>query len=330
MTTEPDVTVPPVLILAYRRPDLVTQVMRAVAEAQPKQVFLACDGPHRDRLEEVELVAETRATMEREISWDCEVHTRYLESNHGCRRGVEGAISWFFDHVNEGIILEDDCVPHVEFFSFCAELLGRYRDDERVMHISGDGAVRHPDTGPHTSYAFSSEALVWGWATWRRAWRRYDSELQLWRQIRLDPEGSRQAFGSRAAAEWWSRVLDRLLFEGRPDSWAYRWSFSVMANEGVCIVPAVNLVSNVGFRPDSTHTFNSMSPRANVGVGPILPLRHPATIDIKLSSDLAFQHQLRGFAPKSWRRTLKKNRKYVGRWLRRIRSWIRIRMYQSA
>ncbi len=321
--TDQDSAVPPVLVMAYRRPDLVTEVMRAVAQAKPARLFLACDGPHHDRPDEAKLVAETRVAMEREISWDCEVQTRYLKSNQGCRRGVEGAISWFFDHVEAGIILEDDCVPHPDFFSFCAELLNRYRDDERVMHVSGDGALPHPAVGPNASYVFSSEALVWGWATWRRAWRSYDSELQLWRRIRSDTESSRGVFGSRTATEWWSQVLDRLLFEGRPDSWAYRWSFSVMANDGLCVVPAVNLVSNVGFRPDSTHTFNSMSPRANVGVSPIYPLRHPEDVAINAQADFAFQQQLRGFGPKSARSILNNSKKFFGRRLRRLCSRIR-------
>ena len=328
--TDQDSEVPPVLVLAYRRPDLVTEVMRAVAQAKPAKLFLACDGPHHDRPDEVQLVAETRAAMEREIFWECEVQTRYLESNQGCRRGVEGALSWFFDHVEEGIILEDDCIPHPDFFGFCAELLDRYRDDGRIMHISGDGALRHPATAPNASYVFSSEALVWGWATWRRAWRRYDSELVLWTQMRSDPERSLQVFGNRRAKEWWSQVLDRLLLEGRPDSWAYRWSFSVMANEGLCIIPAVNLVSNVGFRSDSTHTFNTMSPRANVGVEPIGPLLHPVQAYIEARADRAFQQQLRGFAPNSPVLMFKKALKRVVRGLQALSRRVRDRMPQSA
>lgn len=319
MTSRSELPTPPVLVLAYRRPDLVAEVMRAIAQAKPRKLFLACDGPHPDRPGEVALVAATRSAMEAAITWDCEVHTRYSETNQGCRRGVEGAISWFFDHVDEGIILEDDCIPHADFFPYCAELLDRYREDPRVTHISGDAALPHPAAGSGASYVFSAEALVWGWATWRSAWERYDSDLHLWQQMRSDPAASRRMFGSRPAALWWSRVLDRLLLEGRPDSWAYRWSFSVMATRGVCIIPAVNLVSNVGFREDSTHTFSPGSVRAHGQVQPILPLRHPAGIIVDRRSDRLFQRQLRGFTRNSAFGTVRRVSAFLRRVVGRLR-----------
>jgi hypothetical protein len=288
---------PPVLVLAYRRPDLVAEVMRTVSAAAPERLFLACDGPHPDRPAEAALVEATRTAMENAITWDCQVYRRYSKTNQGCRRGVEGAISWFFAQVEEGIILEDDCIPHPDFFPYCAELLDRYRHDPRVMHISGDSALPHPSSRSGASYVFSHEALVWGWATWRKAWERYDADLRSWEQLRTDPLLVRQTFGSRPAAQWWSRTLDQLLFEGTPDSWAYRWSFSVRKNRGVCIVPGVNLVSNVGFREDSTHTFSPKSPRANVAASAVLPLRHPHDVRIDNRSDGEFQRRLRGFAP---------------------------------
>ena len=291
--------------------------MQTVAKAAPERLFLACDGPHPDRPAEAALVEATRTAMENAITWDCQVYKRYSETNQGCRRGVEGAISWFFSHVEEGVVLEDDCIPHPDFFTYCAELLERYRHDARVMHISGDSALPHPSSGPGASYVFSQETLVWGWATWRRAWERYDSDLRSWEQLRTDPIGVRQTFGSRPAARWWSRTLDRLLFEGLPDSWAYRWSFSVRANRGVGIVPAVNLVSNVGFREDSTHTFNPKSPRASVASGAVLPLRHPNEVRIDIRSDAVFERTLQGFAPN-----------YVVHLMRRLAKWGR-RMRRS-
>ncbi len=319
MTLNSELPTPPVLVIAYRRPDLVAEVMRAIAQAKPRKLFLACDGPHPERPAELALVAATRAAMEAAVTWDCEVHTRYSDTNQGCRRGVEGAISWFFDHVDEGIILEDDCVPHTDFFPYCAELLDRYRSNPRVMHISGDAALPHPATGSGASYVFSGEALVWGWATWRSAWERYDSDLRLWEQMRSNPEKLRQVFGSRPAALWWSRVLDRLLLEGRPDTWDYRWSFTVMAARGMCTIPAVNLVSNVGFREDSTHTFSPGSVRAYGQVQPILPLRHPAEVAVDRRSDGLFQRQLRGFARNPVAAASKRGRKIARRIVERLR-----------
>lgn len=187
------------------------------------------------------------------------------------------------------------------------------------MHISGDGALPHPAAGPGDSYVFSTEALVWGWATWRRAWQRYESDLRSWERLRSNPAAARRVFGSRPAAQWWSRVLDRLLLEGRPDSWAYRWSFTVMANRGLCTIPAVNLVSNVGFREDSTHTFNPGSTRAHGEVRPILPLRHPTDVSIDCRSDGLFQRQLRGFARNPAAGATRRVRKLWRRMVRRLR-----------
>lgn len=318
--SSPGLPTPPVLILAYRRPDLVSEVMAAVADARPSQLFLACDGPHPDRPGEGELVAATRQAMEGAITWECEVRTRYSPVHQGCRRGVESAISWFFRHVKEGIILEDDCIPHPDFFSYCAELLERYRHDARVMHVSGDGSIPHPGASPDASYVFSAEALVWGWATWRRAWERYDADLNHWSQMRTSLAERLAVFRRRPATRWWSEVLDSLFFDNKPDSWAYRWSFSVMLKRGLCIIPAVNLVSNVGFREDSTHTFSPTSRRANAPALGLLPLRHPEFIGVRHRADYRFQRQLRGFALNPVERLGRRTRKKGMRLIRRLLS----------
>jgi hypothetical protein len=318
MTQDQKCLTPPVLVLGYRRPDLVAEVMRTVAEAKPRQLFLACDGPHSERPEEAALVAATRAEMESAITWDCEVRLRYSDTNQGCRLGVQRAISWFFEEVDEGIILEDDCVPHPEFFPYCAQLLDRYRDDVRVMHISGDSSLLHPASGLSASYTFSKQPLVWGWATWRRSWKNYDAELRLWERIRSDSVEVRRIFGSRVAAAWWSKVLDGLLFEGKPDTWDYQWTFSVMAKQGLSIVPAVNLISNIGFREDATHTFNREASRANSATERVLPLRHPSSIHIDVRSDARFQRALHGYPPSQVARSAKRLRKSLRRGLRGI------------
>ena len=309
---------PPVLVIGYRRPDLIAEVMQAVSEARPRRLFLACDGPHPDRPGEVALVAATRAAMETAVTWDCEVRSRYADTNQGCRRGVQQAISWFFSEVEEGIILEDDCVPHRDFFPYCAELLDRYRDDDRVMHVSGDGALQHPGANSETSYVFSHQPLVWGWATWRRAWDHYDAELHQWAQLRTDAAAVRRTFGSRAAADWWSRVLDGLLHDGKPDTWDYQWTFSIMARQGIAIIPAVNLVTNTGFRDDATHTTNVKAPRANAVTESLLPLNHPASVRVDRRSDARFQQQLHGYRPSPAARSIRQLRKRYRRGLKWI------------
>jgi len=275
----------PVLLLTFNRPDITAKVMAAVAAAKPARLFVASDGPRPDHLEDKKLVAETRKVVEDAISWECEVHTLFHEENQGLKAGIVGAIDWFFDQVDEGIVLEDDCVPHPDFFSYCEELLERYRDDERVWAIQGDNSAKARISGA-ASYAFTPYALIWGWATWKRAWEHYDRDLELWQSIR----------GTRAVKKVWpdpverrirSVALDELLED--PDStWDYQWAFTVSYHRGLATVPRKNLVSNVGWgRPDATHTTGSGT-RQDAPTESILPLTHPSRVapDKKTSSDI--------------------------------------------
>lgn len=277
--------------------------MRAVAEVKPYQIFLACDGVHPDRPAEAVFVEETRRTMEDAISWPCVVERLYHETNQGCRRGVVSAIDWFFSHVEAGIILEDDCVPHPDFFPYCAELLSRYNDDSRVMHISGDGALSTLNRVTDESYAFTNEVLVWGWATWRRAWALYDRDLERWADLRTDKSRMRKVFGSREAATYWSRILDRQLFEGTPDTWDYQWTFTVREQHGLAIVPTKNLISNKGFRADATHTIAEGSPRSNVTSQSLGPIKHPSHLKVDKRLDWEIQSEVRNFRKRTHRGT---------------------------
>lgn len=317
----------PVLIVGYRRPDLVARVLARVAGAGPARLFLACDGPRIDRPGEIDLVMETRQAMDGGVTWECDVQRLYSASNQGCRAGVRAAIDWFFSHVEEGIILEDDCIPHPEFFPYCTELLERYRMNERVMHISGDGSVRYPGSSRSASYVFSREALVWGWATWRRAWRNYDAPLDRWAAIRSEPKMVSRVFPYRPAAQHWAPILNRLRDLGEPDTWDYQWSFSVLERSGLAIIPRTNLISNAGHRSDAMHTFRPDSPRANVRSESILPLVHPRRVAVRGRSDQRFQSALRGFG----------HGRLMPRWLLRLvgRAWaallriLRLRNRQS-
>jgi hypothetical protein len=181
----------------------------------------------------------------------------------------------------------------LEFFAFCTELLAQYRDCEQVMHISGDGSLRYPMGLSRLSYAFSSELLIWGWATWRRAWKNYDASLTRWAAIRSDPVLVARLFGSPSATAFWSSTLNRLLDAGEPDTWDYQWSFSVFERSGLAIVPGKNLITNVGHRPDATHTFDPTSARAGVESEPIFPLTHPRRIAVRRWADRRFQRQMR-------------------------------------
>lgn len=274
----------PILLLAFNRPDTTKRVLKAIAEQRPAQLFVACDGPREGIADDVTLVAEVKKVVSELVTWDCELHTLYPEKNQGLKRGVVGAINWFFDHVSEGIILEDDCLPHQDFFPYCDELLERYRGDKRIWAIQGDNSLRMRLQGD-ASYGFIPYALIWGWATWKRAWQHYDGDLDSWRRIR----------GTRAAKKLWpdrierkirSQMLDSLL-ENPEDTWDHQWAFTVNYHHGLTVFPRTNLVSNVGWgRPDATHTTGKGS-RQEAPTFPILPLVHPRTVivDRQATSD---------------------------------------------
>ncbi len=306
---------PPVLVIAYRRPDLVSEVMRAVAEAAPARLFLACDGPNPDRPEDVALVDETRRVMEAAIEWPCEVQRLYSATNQGCRTGVVRAIDWFFANVDAGIILEDDCVPHPDFFAFCADLLRRYAGHAEIMHISGDGGLAVPRERRPESYVLTNEVLVWGWASWRRAWSLYDRDLERWATVREKPREVDDLFGSRIASRYWTPILDRLLDHGEPDTWDYQWSFTVRERRGVAIVPTRNLITNVGYREDATHTTQPGGARSDVPLEPLGELVHPQVVSLDESVDWAIQCEMRGFSDveisSRWRRVMRRVRQFL-------------------
>ncbi len=262
----------PVLLLIYNRPELTRRVFDRLREAAPKQLFIAADGPRSDRPNEVALCAETRSIVN-EIDWPCEVHRLFREENLGCKSAVSNAITWFFEHVEEGIILEDDCVPHPTFFRFCNELLEYYRYDERIMVISGDN-FQHGRRRTQYSYYFSRYNHIWGWATWRRAWQYYDGEMKYWPDLR-NTSWLFDILGTQDAADYWYNIFDKA-YAGEIDSWGYPWTFSCWVQNGLTILPEVNLVSNIGFGDTATHTKNSDSTAANIPTFPIqFPLRHP-------------------------------------------------------
>jgi hypothetical protein len=283
----------PVLLISFRRPDETREVLDAVRKVRPRRIFVASDGPRREVKGEAESVRETRQVLDRGIDWDCTVERRYSSTNLGCRRGVSSAITWFFNQVEEGVILEDDCVPHPDFFDYCADLLARYRHDERVMCISGDNSVRLRFTGD-ASYGFIRHAPIWGWATWRRAWTNYEDNLDSWPSLRGDADRLTQIWPDRIERAWQVRLLDRLREFDEPDSWAYRWSYSIAVKNGVAAVPQVNLISNVGFGIDATHTRSLGHPRDSVPTAAILPLRHPLTVERDLLAERRFFDKVHG------------------------------------
>lgn len=270
----------PVLFLVFNRPDTTKQVFEAIGKARPKQLFVAGDGPVPGRLGEEERCRKVQQIASN-VDWDCDLRTQFRKENLGCRKAVSSAIDWFFDNVEEGIILEDDCLPSQSFFWFCQELLERYRHDQRVLHIGGTNPV--DDNLTSQTYYFSKYNRIWGWASWKRAWRYFDSQIKFWPELR-DKKTHYQWFKPREARIW-ERAWDRV-YANKVDAWGYQW-FLCRLMQGKAIVPCVNLVSNIGFNKDATHTFHSVSLLSNLPRGEItFPLIHPESLNEDAERDL--------------------------------------------
>lgn len=261
-----------VLFLIFNRPDTTKQVFDAIRKAKPPRLYVAADGLRAEKPGEVEKVEQVRR-IATQLDWECEVKTLFRDKNLGCKIAVSSAIDWFFENEEEGIILEDDCLPSQSFFWFCEELLERYRDDERIMMISGDN-FQFGKRRTHDSYYFSQYTHIWGWASWRRAWINYDVQIKLWPEIK----GGRWLFdisGNKKSAQYWTHIFDNI-YNGKIDTWDYQMNFTCWSQNMLVILPNINLISNIGFDGDATHTTNRDNTYSEMPVYNLLfPLKHP-------------------------------------------------------
>lgn len=267
--------------------------MATIRRARPQRLYIAADGPRPGREDDVGACQAAREVA-LSVDWPCETYTLFRADNLGCRQGVSTAIDWFFEHEAEGIILEDDVVPAPSFFPFCAELLEKYRDDSRISMIGGTNlqkGVRHGNA----SYYFSRIHHIWGWATWRRAWGKYDRDMRLWEQFKQEDGFGKLAAGSAFKASY-SQVFDAVASR-QIDTWDYQWFFSGLAQNMVSIIPQVNMVSNVGFGVDATHTLGGPSWLSNMQANDIIfPLVHPKIMLPNADADfITIRNQKRSF-----------------------------------
>jgi len=240
-----------VLFLVFNRPEPTAEVFEAIRKAKPPRLYIAADGPRKDHEGEAEKVAAVRELVSR-VDWPCEVTTLFRDENMGCRKAVSSAITWFFEHEEQGIILEDDCLPAQSFFLFCQEMLNRYRDDNRIWQISGTTFFSEDVTSGNADYFFSRYGPIWGWASWRRAWKFYDVDLELWPEMRK-PEFMEMVYSNpfeRAA----KLSLGERLYRNSYDTWDFQWGFAKAFNNALTVLPRRNQIVNIGFGPDATHT----------------------------------------------------------------------------
>ncbi len=278
-----------ILLLVFNRPQHTRRVLERLRAMQVPVLYVSADGPRPHVPTDVERCAAVRAIIRDEIDWPCQVHTQFLPENLGCRQAVQAGIDWFFRHVEEGIILEDDCLPDPTFFPFCTQLLERYRNDEQIMHISGSNPAPQVCEGLPSSYVFSGFSFIWGWATWRRAWQWYDPTFPDLEQQWNNSDSHLSRFLPNQAARRY--LLDKFerVRDGTLDTWDYAWFYSIVRLGGLTIVPRVNLVRNIGFDAEGTHTSAAHGRRLDrVATCMTFPLIPPAHRDPDPKLELAF------------------------------------------
>lgn len=279
----------PVAFLVFNRPELTARVFERIRQAKPSTLLLIADGPRPNKPDDIEKCQKVRQIVEA-VDWDCQVFKNYSETNLGCKKRVSSGLDWVFENFEQSIILEDDCLPDISFFRFCEELLQYYCNDERIMLISGSNFC--PDVyRTQYSYCFSRYTNTWGWATWRRAWRYYNLEMNLWKQV-FQENWLDQIFADKRTVRYWQDIFWQV-YNNKIDTWDYQWAFACWIQSGLSIVPEVNLICNIGFTSDATHTIpipgvkykTSNLPTQSVA----FPLRHPPFIIPNRRADNYFQ-----------------------------------------
>lgn len=300
-----------VLLLIFNRPHTTKLVFEAIRKAKPKRLYIAGDGARNEA--ERTKVADARAVLDL-IDWDCEVKTLFREENLGCKDAVSGSIDWFFNQEEEGIVLEDDCLPSESFFAFCSELLEKYRNDERIGHIGGAN-FQQGNTIGDGSYYYSRLTHVWGWAGWRRVWNTYDVDMKSFKDFKVD---DLENLTSHAPYRWiWYQNL-AATFRGEINTWDYQYAYCNLINNRLSIIPNQNLISNIGFGEDATHTFGD-HPHASLPLHEIDEIREPLFFIPNAKADLFTQNaehpiipeKRKGFLSRSWKKIKKrlKNKK---------------------
>ena len=242
----------PILLIAWRRPKETKEVIDSLRGIRPKKLFISCDGARKGNHEEFEKVKQTKEVLRNNISWDCEIKWQISDINLGCKKGVTKAINWFFSHVNEGIILEDDIVANHDFFTYCENLLERYRFDKRVWCISGSNNQDNIQRG-NGSYYFGKIPLIWGWATWKDRWEKYDINISKWPEIKSS-NMLNYIFCDDLQKKHWNNIFENFYKFGEPNTWDYPWVLTCLINNGLTAIPNKNLIKNIGFNSNATHT----------------------------------------------------------------------------
>jgi len=273
----------PILFLVFNRLDTTKQVFEMIRKTTPQKLYIGSDGPRNNRVGEKEVVDEVREYVLKSIDWNCEVKKLFREENLGCGKAPAQAITWFFENEEMGIILEDDCLPHIDFFDYCAILLKKYKDNENIAAISGTSLLQNKFKSKY-SYYFGKYGGIWGWASWRRAWKGYQFDMSFLDKTFIEQKID-ETFKTSEERKFWKSLFNMKNRIQKIDFWDYQWCFHIWSNNRFSIVPYTNLIANIGFGEDATHTFDTASNFSSMKTQSILPITHPSEVTINVEID---------------------------------------------
>ena len=272
----------PIVWCVYNRPDFTRQTFAVLRSVKPMRLLIVADGPNAEKPDDRIRCDEVQRIIQA-IDWEVNVDINLAPANLGCRKRIQTGLTWAFDQVNEAIVIEDDCIPDPSFFPFCEQLLNRYETDRGVGLICGTNFQFGNDTGPE-SYYFSRYPLLWGWAAWRRTWDLYDADLTAWDRLR-PTSWLADTLTDVLPTAYWRAIFDSV--RSGLDTWDYSLVFSCWRNQLLSVQPRCNLVRNIGFGADSTHTDAGQSIFSNMPTKPMsFPLTHPHHVERNDSCDL--------------------------------------------
>lgn len=272
----------PILMLIFNRPDTTQKVFDQIKKIKPKVLYISGDGPREGKDEDKILCQKTRDIV-KQVDWECDIKTNFYEKNLGCRNAPPSGITWFFNNVKQGIILEDDCLPDLSFFNFCEDLLNKYKNNTDVFIISGDNFL-FDKIKINESYYFTRLVHIWGWASWKRAWKHYDLEMKDFPIFKKENK-IKEILDEKRNMNYFLTIFEEH-YNNKPNTWDWQWVYSIWNKNGICIAPSINLISNIGFNIDATHTIDADDKDSNIPTKTLtFPLKHPVSIEVNKIAD---------------------------------------------
>jgi hypothetical protein len=280
-----------VVVIIYNRPDHTRRLFEQIERVKPHRIFIIADGPKYNNSHDKKKCEECREIFN-QVDWTEDIHKNFAASNMGLKARVSSGLDWVFTYTDQAIILEDDCIPSEDFFSYCSLALEEFKSNDEVSVITGDnfqnGIVRGDG-----SYYFSKYNHCWGWATWKRAWKLYDGNIEFWPDWKLSEDWS-SMFQSNQEKKYWTEIFEKV-YRGELNSWAYPWTASVWKNGGLTVTPNVNLVENIGFDDQATNTFSKRK-KILSRAGKLKAFKPPSSIELNtIADDYVFRNHFGGW-----------------------------------